>query len=284
MTSSAQNTVRRRAFVTGVSGGIGAAITELLLSHGWEVWGTSRSAKGWAAFADQSGFTGLRLDLDDRPGALAGFAESMGNAGGFELIINNAGYGVFSPLAQTSAAVLEQQLVAMINNTAALIGEQVKLLRSQNAGTLVNVSSLAVEFPLPFMPGYNMAKAALSALSESLMMESAGTGITVIDFRPGDIKTDFNRVMAARAQEVIADSDSDNVGRAWETLEANVAAAPAPDHAAAVLWRALGRGRSGIVRCGGIFQARIAPVLIRLIPERWARAIRWSYFGLKSGG
>ena len=79
----------------------------------------------------------------------------------------------------------------MLINTARLSHAAVRGLRARGGGALVNISSLAAEFPLPFQPAYNMAKSGLTALNESLMIECAGTGVAVIDLRPGDFRTDF---------------------------------------------------------------------------------------------
>ena len=284
MTLPPPKTQTRRAFLTGVSGGIGGAIAQYLLAEGWTVWGTARSEIGWKSFASHKSFHGLHLDLEQRTESLAAFSTAWQQSEGFDLIINNAGYGIFSPLVEASEEDLDRQVAAMIANTFTLIRVQTAVLLKQGNGTLVNVSSLAVEFPLPFMSGYNMAKAAMSALSESLMMEVAASDVVVIDFRPGDIKTGFNQVMAANAEAVIADSSQADLAAAWRVLEKNIQTAPSAASAARSMLRAVRRGRSGIVRYGGFFQARLAPVLIRLIPERLARAIRWRYFGLKQGG
>ncbi len=229
MTSPSQKQQPRKAFLTGVSGGIGGAMAELLLSEGWEVWGTARAEKGWQSFAPQKSFHGLQLDLENKQQSLATFADAWQHAGGFDLIINNAGYGVFSPLADVNEDKLDRQVAAMIANTASLIRTQTIALRGQGGGTMVNVSSLAVEFPLPFMSGYNMAKAAMSALSESLMMELSGSAVVVIDFRPGDIKTGFNQVMSPNAETVIADSSRGNLAATWRVLEKNIQTAPPAD-------------------------------------------------------
>jgi NAD(P)-dependent dehydrogenase (short-subunit alcohol dehydrogenase family) len=122
------------------------------------------------------------------------------------------------------------------------------------------------------MSGYNVAKAGLSALSESLMFESRGSAVRVIDFRPGDYRTNFNRAMQN-------DSASDSTRGAWSALEAALAAAPRPERAARDLRRALIAGRSGVVRSGSFFQARLAPALARLLPRSWVRAATARYFG-----
>jgi short-subunit dehydrogenase len=142
----------------------------------------------------------------------------------------------------------------------------------------VNISSLAAEFPLPFMSGYNVAKAGLSALTESLIVETRGTAINVIDFRPGDFRTDFNQAMLTSSSARPAPLGDQ--AAAWRVLEALREAAPAPSRAAADLRRALLRGRSGTVRSGTLFQAGIAPCFARVIPASLRRSIAARYFGL----
>jgi short-subunit dehydrogenase len=147
-----------------------------------------------------------------------------------------------------------------------------RLMRARGRGCLVHVSSIAAEFPLPYMSGYNVAKAGLSALSESLMFESRGSGITVIDFRPGDYRTNFNRAMQT-------DSVSEKTRKVWGRLDAMLASAPAPERAAADLRRALLANRSGVVRSGTLFQASLAPLLARILPASWVRRSNALYFG-----
>lgn len=262
-------------FITGASAGIGAAVAQRFLDEGWRVWGTARDLSRLKGLSAHTNFHPVVLDLSDRDGALAAYHEAAEASGGFAVVVNNAGYGHFGAFTEDESG--DALLAAMVNHTTALVRAQLRSLAAQGQGTLVNVSSLATEFPLPFMSGYNMAKAALSALSETLMQEFRGTGIRVIDFRPGDVNTGFNQAMSPPdGYNGTADQAA-----AWTALEANVASAPPPAQIAADLWRAVQRGRSGIVRSGGFFQTRLAPRLIRLAPSGLARRIRWRYFGLK---
>ena len=112
-------------------------------------------------------------------------------AGGFDLVINNAGFGAFGAFADTDFSIWEEQLRMMLVNTARLSHVALRGMLARRRGALVNISSLAAEFPLPYQSAYNMVKSGLSALNESLMFETAGTGVIVIDFRPGDYRTDF---------------------------------------------------------------------------------------------
>lgn len=268
------------AFVTGASQGLGRAFAEMLLAEGVRVWGTARDGGRLADLAARhpTQFTPVILDLGEPEAALATFARSAKAAGGaFELVINNAGYGVFGDFAGTDFAVWQAQLDRMVTTTLRLSHAALGGMRPRRRGCLVNVASLAVEFPLPFMSGYNVAKAALAAFSESLIVETRGTGITVIDLRPGDFRTDFNQAMQAAHPAQPTDA---RLTRAWSGLEANLRGAPPVTHAAADLRRALWRQRSGTVRTGSFFQARVASFFGGLMPAAWRRAAAAKYFGL----
>ena len=148
-------------------------------------------------------------------------------------------------------------------------------LLARHRGALVNISSLAAEFPLPFQSAYNMAKAGLTALNESLMIETAGTGVVILDVRPGDYRTDFEG--SVRRPPGAA---TPRMARVWAAFAALMRSGPPPAHAAAALRRALLRHRSGTVRTGRFFQAVAGPFLARLGSLRLRRRIQARYFDL----
>lgn len=273
----------RAVFVSGASSGIGEAIAHHWLSQGYQVWGTARDRDRLTSFAEQKNFHAVELDLLNQPSAIEAYDAAEDAAGGFEVVVNNAGFGLFGPVTETPAEKWEEQLSAMLTNTFVLVRRQVELMiRREASGTLVNVSSLAVDFPLPFMAGYNVAKAGLSALSESLMMELSETRIRVIDFRPGDVRTKFNASMQPTAEaSPISQSNRANLESAWRILEQNLDQGPSPESVATDLWQAVNRGREGTITTGGWFQATLAPLLIRLVPQGIARGVRWRYFGIR---
>jgi NADP-dependent 3-hydroxy acid dehydrogenase YdfG len=265
--------------VTGASAGIGRAIAEMLLEEGVRVWGTARELSRLHPLMPRAGFTPVVFDLTNGGSALEVFTHAADAAGGsFDLVINNAGYGVFSPFAAVEFSTWQGQLDSMITTTLRISHAAFTRMLAKNRGCLVNISSLAVEFPMPFMTGYNVAKAALSAASESLIFETLGTSVTVIDFRPGDYRTSFNQSMHSTSAAVVPHADA-RLLRVWQALEANLNAAPPPAQAARDLRRALLRGRSGTVRSGSLFQARIAPFLSRLASGRLRRLVMARYFG-----
>ncbi len=268
--------LRRTAFVTGASAGLGREFALMLLAEGVRVWGTSRDPSRLAELAEghPGAFHPVALDLADPDGAVRAFAVASAAAGGsFDLVVNNAGYGIFGEFAGVENSVWRTQLEGMLGTVLALSHAAFRSMRVRNRGCLVHVSSIAAEFPLPFMSGYNVAKAGLSALSESLMFESRGSAIIIIDFRPGDYRTNFNQTMQK-------DSISEATRRAWVALDASFNEAPAPALAARDLRGALLRNQSGVVRSGSFFQAVVAPALARVAPQSWVRWATARYYGL----
>jgi short-subunit dehydrogenase len=263
------------AFVSGASTGLGNAFTRMLLSEGVRVWGTSRDMSRLAELSAEypGAFHPVELDLADGRGAQRAFGGAAEAAGGaFDLVVNNAGYGVFGEFEALESSAWRAQLEGALLTVLELSHAGYRLMRARNRGTLVHISSLAAEFPLPYMSGYNVVKAGLSALSESLMFESRASGITIIDFRPGDYRTNFNRAMQT-------ETVSDTTRKIWGRLDAMLASAPPPGRAAADLRRALLANRSGVVRSGSLFQARVAPLLARVLPASWVRSANARYFG-----
>ena len=265
----------RTAFVTGASTGLGRAFAEMLLADGVQVWGTARDRVRLSDLSQRHGsqFHAVELDLRHGSDAEAILRTSDAAAGGFDLVVNNAGFGVFGEFARIDFATWEEQLEVMLIQPARLSHAALGGMLARNRGALVNISSLAVEFPLPFQSAYNIAKSGLTALNESLMVETAGTSVIVIDFRPGDYRTDFDGSVRHPQQSPPA-----RMSRAWAAFEKMMRSGPPPAHAAAALRGALLRRCSGTVRTGRFFQATLAPFLSRFGSLGLKRRIQARYF------
>ena len=269
----------RTAFITGASTGLGRGFAEMLLREGVAVWGTSRELHRLEALAAPAGSAGtfypVALDLRDGTAAEEAFRAAERAAGGFDLLINNAGFGVFAEFAAVDFAVWREQLEVMLINPARLCHVALRGMLARNHGGIVNISSLAAEFPLPFQSGYNVVKSGLSALDESLLVETAGTGVVILDFRPGDYRTDFDgSVRRPQTQP------TGRMEQAWKAFEAMMRSGPSPAHAAEALRQALRRRKSGTVRCGRFFQAVVAPFLTRFSTLDLKRRIQARYFNV----
>ncbi|MEO5960987.1 MAG: SDR family NAD(P)-dependent oxidoreductase [Opitutaceae bacterium] len=269
----------RTAFVTGASTGLGRAFAEMLMSEGVRVWGTSRDPRRLEPLATAFGalFFPVALELRNGPQAEEIFLAADRDAGGFDIVVNNAGFGLFAEFAATDFALWHDQIDVMLVQPARLSRAALRAMLDrpghQRQGVIVNISSIAAEFPLPFQSAYNVAKAGLSALSESLMAEVAGSKIAIIDFRPGDYRTEIEHSVR-RPQG----TNTPRMARAWAAFEAMMRVGLEPTHAARALRRALLRRRSATVRTGRFFQAVFAPFLARFGSLALKRRMQARYF------
>jgi NAD(P)-dependent dehydrogenase (short-subunit alcohol dehydrogenase family) len=111
----------RNAFVTGSGSGLGRAFADMLLGEGVPVWGTSRDLPRLGRAAEP--FHPVLLDLADAAASVAAFRAAETQAGGaFDLVVNNAGYGVFGPFEGIPFAAWEAQVEAMLLTTRPLPG------------------------------------------------------------------------------------------------------------------------------------------------------------------
>ncbi len=246
-------------------------MAQKLVTEGVEVWGTARDVS-----RVPEGLRPVALDLGD-PASVAACVERVRReAPGLDLLVNNAGAGAFYPLEEFPVEALDAQWRVLLHGPAELTRAFYGDFRSKGRGCVVNVTSLAGDYPIPFMSAYSGAKAGLSAFTRTLMLEAEGSGVTVIDLRPGDYATGFNDAM--RGFDAVRRPDA---ARARDACEAHVRAGPGPGRAAEDLWRAVSQGRSGVVCTGDFWQAGLGPLLAHMAPERLIRRYLSGYYGLK---
>ncbi len=263
----------RTALVTGAASGLGAAFVSMLAAEGVEVWGTSRRRE---RVPDREGFHGLALELADVDSIARAWEEVERASGGVDLVINNAGEGVFAAFLELTDAEHARQIEVLLCGPAALARRALRHMSARGGGCLVNVTSIAGEFPVPYLAAYSAAKAGLSALTAAMLLESGHAPVRLIDFRPGDYRTRFNEAMRPPAD----DPAQARARRVWNRLEALLRRAPTPDRAARDLRAALLSGRCGIVRSGSLFQAGLAPFLQRFASQGLSRRVQRRYFEL----
>jgi NAD(P)-dependent dehydrogenase (short-subunit alcohol dehydrogenase family) len=179
---------KRVALVTGASSGIGREIAGVLAENGFEVFGSVR--KPDAADSAKT-FAEVRMDVTDTESVTQAVSSVLERAGGIDVLINNAGYGLMGALEETS--VLEAQQLFDVNFFGALrvTGAVLPTMRRQKQGRIVNVSSLMGIVPAPFLGVYAASKHALECYTETLDHEVKNLGIRALLVEPGFTKTKF---------------------------------------------------------------------------------------------
>lgn len=191
-----QASPRPWALVTGASGGIGEAFAHHLAAHGTNVALVARRVdklEGVAVRARQAGAEALVLpcDVSDPTARDALLAELEAQQVVIETLVNNAGFGMFGPVAEADVErmqeLIEVNCTALTHLTVALLPGMVERRR----GVVINVASTASFQPLPGMAAYAASKAYVRSFSEALWAETKGTGVRVIALCPGPTSTDF---------------------------------------------------------------------------------------------
>jgi NAD(P)-dependent dehydrogenase (short-subunit alcohol dehydrogenase family) len=261
----------RTALVTGASSGLGLAFARMLREEGLAVWGTSREPE---EIAQKEKWHPVRLDLTAPDSLLMAIEQVRREAGVPDVIINNAGAGVFAGFAHFPPHEIPRQIQLLLTGPMEITRAFWPEMLARKRGAVVNVSSLAAEFPLPGMSLYTAAKAGLSGFSRGLILESGGSGVQVVDFQPGDFKTNFNRAV----QRIPGGEAWEE--RAWTRMEELLEHGPLPAQAAADLRHALLSGQSGTVTTGDYFQAKLGPLAQRIFGHSLTRAVLRKYFRL----
>lgn len=259
------------ALVTGAASGLGRALASALLQEELTVYGTSRQPDRpgrdeQVHFLPMEGASAEAMDH---------FIRDQGELlNSVDILINNSGHSLFGDWSRTPEAELERLHYLLLVTPMRLIRAVLPGMRERRHGIVVNVSSVAAELPLPYMAAYSSGKAGLSALTRSLMLTEVDSGVCFVDFQPGDLRTRFNRNM--ERLDPLTRCEAGVFSRMERLLEAS----PGPETAAGDLMRALRKGRSGVVRSGGWFQTRMAPLGARLLPTRWLLGAIRRYYGL----
>ncbi|MFQ5457938.1 MAG: SDR family NAD(P)-dependent oxidoreductase, partial [Myxococcota bacterium] len=172
--------------VTGASSGFGAAISALLSSRGLRVFGTSRRA---GAEGTGGAVTMLPLDVRSDASVTACVAGVLARAGRVDALVNNAGYTFASAAEEASLEEAKAQFETNFFGAARMMRAVLPIMRRQESGRIVNVTSLAGLLGVPFHAYYSASKFALEGFSEGLRQEVRSFGIHVSCVEPGDFKT-----------------------------------------------------------------------------------------------
>lgn len=254
----------KKIFLTGASSGMGLATAKALLARGHEVWGTSRDK---ARLPQLPGFHPVQLDVTQGASIDEAWRGALAEAGGFDVVINNAGAGHFHAAELLPRDVLLGQFELLVFGSIHLSQLALAAMRAQNRGLLINVTSLASRLPVPFTAAYNAAKAAIASFTMTMQLELGDSAIRIVDLQAADISTDFNdSVVRAQTSDPQLNQRMD---RAWQAIDHNMKNAPKPELVARRIARLVhDKNPPPRVTVGDTFQSLIAPMIFSLLTPR----------------
>src|SRR5262245_21051 len=157
-------------FITGASRGFGRVWAEAALARGDRVAATARDIATLDALAGDD-FLPLTLDVTDREACFDAVRHAHGHFGSLDVVVNNAGYGLFGPVEEASEAQARRQLDTNFFGALWVTQAALPFLREQGSGHILQVSSIGGIAAFPTVGIYNASKWALEAMSESLAQE-----------------------------------------------------------------------------------------------------------------
>ena len=184
------------ALVTGSSSGIGFETSLALARNGFYTFATMRDVSKGDKLMENTKKENLmidviELDVDKEDSIKNAIQNIMEKKQRIDLLVNNAGWGLWGSVEDVSVDEFKTQFETNFFAIIRMIQEVLPIMRKQNSGNIVNISSVAGRIGFPISPAYISSKFALEGLSESLRFELMPFGINVIIIEPGVIKTNF---------------------------------------------------------------------------------------------
>jgi NAD(P)-dependent dehydrogenase (short-subunit alcohol dehydrogenase family) len=180
-------------FVTGCSTGFGRELSKVLIARGYRVVATARDPQKIADIVVGHAATALavKLDVEKQVEIEAAVEAAQRKFGRIDVLVNNAGYGYLAAIEEGEDADIRAMFETNVFGLAAMIRVVLPIMRAQQSGAVVNISSMGGFIGFPGSGYYAATKFAVEGLSESLAKEVAPFGIKVIIVEPGPFRTDW---------------------------------------------------------------------------------------------
>ncbi|WP_276503248.1 SDR family oxidoreductase [Terrimonas pollutisoli] len=192
--------------ITGASRGFGRIWAEAFLQRGDNVIATARNTKALEELVKKYGdaVLPLKLDVTDRSQSFAVVKKAHEHFGRLDVVINNAGYGLFGTIEETTEQEARSQVEANVFGLLWVTQAALPIMRQQRHGHIIQVSSVLGIATLPTLGIYNASKFAVEGLSETLAAEVKDFGINITLVEPNGFATDWAGTSAAHAQPIEA--------------------------------------------------------------------------------
>ncbi len=188
--------MKKVALVTGSSSGVGLETALALARDGYHTFASMRDMKKageleYVVKKENLPIDVIELDVIKEESIISAINKVVTDGGRLDILVNNAGYGQFGCTEDVSVDDFRKQFETNFFSIVRIIQEVSPIMRKQNSGIIVNISSVVGRMGLPASPAYISTKFALEGLSECLRYELGQFGIKTTLIEPGVIKTNF---------------------------------------------------------------------------------------------
>ncbi|MFI9389674.1 SDR family oxidoreductase [Streptomyces bauhiniae] len=184
-------------FITGTSSGFGRLLTERLLARGDRVAATLRRPEALddlrAEYGDR--LWTARLDVTDTAQAEKVVADAFADLGEIDVVVNNAGYGVFASVEEATEEQIRRVIDTNLLGSIHVIRAALPHLRAQGHGRILQVSTAGGQTTYPGFGYYHASKWGIEGFCETVAREIAPFGITLTIVEPGATPTGFGTAL-----------------------------------------------------------------------------------------
>ncbi len=258
--------------ITGTSSGVGFALGNYFHQKGYRVFGLSRSVPAHANFKT------IPTDITQKEEVKNAFQQILKETDSIDLLINNAGRGMVGAVEDSTQeeilSLFQLNLVAAVS----VITEALPVMREQNKGKIINISSIGSIMGLPFRGFYSASKSALDMVTESLRYELKNTNIEVCTLNLGDIRTN---IADSRIRSEISEIYRNDFEKVYDRMNVDVNTGLDPKKLAPFIEKLLLKKSSLKPHYFfGTFTQKLSVVVKSLIPQKWFEKIIAQYSGI----
>jgi NAD(P)-dependent dehydrogenase (short-subunit alcohol dehydrogenase family) len=237
------------ALVTGSSSGIGFETALHLARNGYKTYASMRNLEKskditQVATREKLPVEVVQLDVDEDSSVKQAVDKIVATEDQrIDVLVNNAGYGLFGALEDLSIAEMKAQFETNFFGVIRVTQQVIPVMRKQKSGTIVNISSVGGRIGIPGLSAYHSTKFALEGLSESISYELEPFGIKVVLIEPGFIRTNImnSSIIAKKAQDQKSPyfSLTQQLERSFKAAMVNTSASSTPEVVAKVVVQAI---------------------------------------------
>lgn len=251
---------KRIVLITGSTSGIGKATADYFTTRGWKVLGTTRG---------QANNDNLyQLDVTNATATKQGIARMVSDHGQIDVVVNNAGYGLYGAFEQCDEKDVRAQYEVNVFGTMNVCRAILPHMRARHAGTIINIASMGGKIAVPYYTVYNSTKFAVEGFSEGLWHEVLPFGIKVKVIEPGAINTGFyDRSKLEGKLMSITPEYKAMADKLWPGYERAGRTGAVPEVVAQVVYKAA-ISHSRRLRYAAAFDAHLNIATLKLLPHQ----------------
>jgi NADP-dependent 3-hydroxy acid dehydrogenase YdfG len=274
---SKKETSKKVALITGGTSGIGRAICIFLSEHDLIVYGAGRNVENGG---ELDNFKTVKIDITKDISVAEGVQYVLEKEGKIDVLVNNAGVGM-------AGAVEDSEIIEILNvfntNVAGMLRMckvVLPIMRTQNSGHIINISSVGGLMGLPYRGIYSSSKSSVELISEAMSMEVMKFGVKVVLIEPGDFKTSINenRKVSQYAENSVY---KDEFKRIHKLINQEVETGQHPKKIGKLVYKIIHKKSPRLRYNTGNFSSKLALIIKRLLPTRWFEAILMRHYQIK---